>query len=348
MTGEATFATHSFTGLVYDTMYYVSVMAVDAEGQEVIDTETITTAPGLLIAYNDGYTANATGSFTIPAGKSSITVFGCGGGGGSGYGSLLAYINYSQGADGGGAAHLAGYSIAVTAGQTYSYSIGCGGKAAIVDNTSGAAGGNTSLSLNDGGVVFQMNGGAGGASGQGGSAGGAGGTVVVGTGGVAGGAGGAGGVRDVSNGANGAGATNACGGGGGGGSHVTFKTGGAGGASTITASTFTAAAGYTVSFAGSTGGAAGTPASGTNAKPAALLGAIGGYGSEYTLDTNTGAGGGAGAGVVPVLSFLTSPTRLYGGGGGGNRTYIVGPTYSTVDAASVPDGSGGGGFLIVV
>ena len=36
VTGEANFATHSFTGLVYSTLYHVSVMVVDVEGQEVI------------------------------------------------------------------------------------------------------------------------------------------------------------------------------------------------------------------------------------------------------------------------------------------------------------------------
>jgi hypothetical protein len=76
-----------------------------------------------------------------------------------------------------------------------------------------------------------------------------------------------------------------------------------------------------------------------------VLGALGGYNTKQ--DGNTGAGGGAGAGVKPVFGG-SAADYYYGGGGGGNRGYCIAQTFTTVDDVSVPDGSGGGGFLVVI
>ncbi len=137
-------------------------------------------------------TFNSSGSFTVPAGVTSITVrtWGAGGGGGS--------LADATGGGGGGA--YASSVLTVTPGATYSVSVGLGGTA-----------GNPGASSSFGGTLVVAAGG----SSTAGTIGGAGGTVAASTG-----------TTRFAGGKGGDAATNS--GGGGGGSATTIGAGGAG------------------------------------------------------------------------------------------------------------------------
>lgn len=143
----------------------------------------------------DTYTAS--GSWTVPAGVTSLTVAAWGGGGGGG-GSTG---NKNGGSGGGGGGYTTAI-IAVTAGQVIPFTVGAGGIAAVGAN--GGNGGNTTI------LTLAANGGIGGAKDKGTA--GAGGTA---TGGTTNTTGTAGSTGTTTGGAGGAGANGGVGGTGG-------------------------------------------------------------------------------------------------------------------------------------
>jgi hypothetical protein len=250
-----------------------------------------------------------TGTFVIPAGCTSIKLYGCAGGG-DGAISGVSALN-GGGGGGGGASQINGYPLSVTPGQTYAYTVGSYGQVTTV-----TLGGSTVFTLAEGASASGATGGAGGVIGSYGSS--------------AGGAGGAGGGR-YSNGSPGGAVGGCCGGGGGGGygdnSPVTNGgTGGAGGSST--AALTTTMGGIAVSFTGQTGGNGG-------AVQSAGSHALYAYGGSQT-GTGVWLGGGGGAGGGIKCAALFPIDNAFGAGGGGSGPYM-----------STNTGKGGPGFLVV-
>jgi len=100
------------------------------------------------------------GSFTVPAGVTTIYVSGCGGGGGGG-GSGTTSSSSSGGGGGGGAGESALRSqFAVTPGQVLAISIGAGGSSGAISG-SGGSGGTTTL-----GAILTLGAGLGGSPGS--------------------------------------------------------------------------------------------------------------------------------------------------------------------------------------
>ena len=171
-------------------------------------SETYATASYAYVNYANKKTySSGTGTFTIPTGVRSITVFLAGGGGS---GSVVAsrmsgstsYVYYGAGGAGG---YTTQTSFDVTPGEQLSYSVGNGGAAASGEGASGNAGSPSSVSLGAGRTASANGGGGavsggstsfhvGGSGGSGGGAGGftkgSGGAVDGGTGGTNGGNGG--------------------------------------------------------------------------------------------------------------------------------------------------------------
>ncbi|GAB5604178.1 DUF6701 domain-containing protein [Sideroxyarcus sp. TK5] len=236
-------------------------------------------------AVTDTYTA--TGTWTAPAGVTSVDVeaWGGGGGGGGGEGD-----SSDGGGGGGGGAYSRTTSITVVPGTTYTVTVGAAGTAGATNGTGGTGGDswfiNTSTILAKGGT-----GGSAPVSDEGGLAG-TGGSATAGVGGIkfSGGNGGAG--RDSSTGR-----------GGPGGSSAGTAANGTSGASAWY--TCTAAAPPTGGGVGGNGGCADSqngfaPASGNG----------GGGGGAAERDTTGGAGA---PGLVKI-------TYTPGGGGGGSAT----------------------------
>jgi hypothetical protein len=322
-----------------DTTYNFTIAATDGINTTSRSFSITVTNVVAVVSLNQGNTTattTQTGSFTVPSGANTMTLFGCAGGGcgGSGF-----YDDNGSAAGGGGAANLSGYQVAVTGGDTISWQIGVGAR--TTGNANGLSGSQTWVKKN-GTMVLQLGGGNGGGA-NGGSAS-AGGTVIVGSG-VNGGGGGYGGIRGNRSGGNGASVTNGCAGGGGGGAHESYKNGGTGGTSTVTVGTANLN-GITVSFAGTSGGTRGGADNEGNYYPSSGQWlAAGGHGVQQ--DGNTGSGGGAGAGIKPIVNGVAHDW-YYGAGGGGNRSYIVGVTTQSNGGITRYNGQGGNGFLIAV
>src|ERR1043165_2831401 len=142
------------------------------------------------------------GTYTIPAGVTSITVE-CWGGGGGGGGARESGLVQAQGGGGGGGANAVATNYTVTPGATITVTNGTAGAAGTSSPTAGGAGGASTVDYSVGPVtVFSAAGGSGGARGQNSfGAGGAGGNTGTGT---------------VHNGGAGAAGANGHGGGGGG------------------------------------------------------------------------------------------------------------------------------------
>lgn len=105
------------------------------------------------------FTSN--GSFTVPAGVTTIYVSACAGGGGGGGNATVGDPNIISGAGGGGAGQsIICQEYAVTPGEVIPITIGAGGTAGAV-NTVGGAGGNTVV-----GVFVTLTGGSGGGAGN--------------------------------------------------------------------------------------------------------------------------------------------------------------------------------------
>nr|WP_294775004.1 LamG-like jellyroll fold domain-containing protein [uncultured Flavobacterium sp.] len=164
-----------------------------------------------LFVISFGYTQSqimysTSGTFTAPTGVSSIQVEAYGAGGGGGYGGTS---NKDGGGGGGGGGYSKNTSVAVTAGTTYTITIGAKGTGATSSaSPNGVNGGNTS-------AIFGA-------------------TTVIAYGGVGGfgysngGAGGVGGTGSTFSGGTGGAGLNGQGSGGGGGAAGTISTGGIG------------------------------------------------------------------------------------------------------------------------
>jgi len=292
-----------------------------------------------------------TGTYTVPAGPNTITIFGVAGGGSSAFGKDN---DHGSSGGGGGAANISGFTASVASGDVITYQIGAGGSTpndpggslSEPRSLSGVTGGETWVKKN-GAYILRLGGGAGANSGTARAdhtVSASGGTVLTGTG-VAGGAGGRGAQRNSHNSDNASNVTNAPTGGGGGGAHVSQKAGGNGGTITVNVSSATIGS-NTISFAGSPQGTAGQDNASGNARPSTnTFHAVGGF--NVAADSNTGAGGGAGSGIKPTVNS-SAYTLFYGGGGGGNRGNTNAQTTETVDGTARNSGSGGGGFLIAI
>lgn len=212
-------------------------------------------------------TFDASGSWTVPCGVTSVTITIWGGGGGGGGSSA----NGSGGSGGGGGAQVTN-TFVVTPGTVINYTIGAGGTAGAAAGGTGGSGGQTSVTSGvpamsaAGGTGGTGNSGAVGVAGANGVS--AGGTVTNGTNGVVGGASGGNGGNGggASGGSGGLGQTNAAGlsgnapGGGGGGGEDNGggsgdRSGGAGGSGQIS---FTYTSSVTVPNAGTDQNACGT------------------------------------------------------------------------------------------
>lgn len=156
------------------------------------------------------YTAN--GTFTVPAGVTTVKVEAWGGGGAGG--GTFAGFGSSTGGGGGGGAFKRNNSLGVTAGSAITVTVGAGGTGAT--NANGTNGGNS-----DFGGLVTADGGKGGKKGNNGAGGGStsgthnGGAGAAGSGGKSGGGGGGAGASG--NGGNASGMTGGTGGSGGGG-----------------------------------------------------------------------------------------------------------------------------------
>lgn len=199
----------------------------------------------------------ASGTWTCPAGVTSIKVeaYGAGGGGGRGYSA-----NKEGGGGGGGGAYTVNNSVPVTPGNTYNIVIGAGGigGSGLSPGTNGADGGNTSF----GGATVVANGGKGGKNFPNGATGGA------------------GGIGGTFNGGNGGDGTSSTSGGGG---------GCAGPNNTQTNGVGTAAGTGGGGMAGN--GGAGTGAGSTAGSPGAIYGGGGGASTKANNNGIAGANG---------------------------------------------------------
>ena len=250
------------------------------------------------------------GTYTVPANCTSITIQ-CWGGGGGGGGVKSTSCSWKVGGGGGGGAYST-VTVATTPGQSIVVASGTGGAAG---SNSGGNGGSGTLSsvTNNGTLVCSANGGVGGTGGTvdgASSAGGNGGTVAVGTGY----SGGKGGTDNLTYGG--------AGGGGGGGAGTTSG----GGAGTAPGS----------GAAGAGGGGAGGAGGNTGANDGANNGAAG----------SAPGGGGGGASDV-AYNNCTSRGGSSGGAGAAGKviiTYVI-PTFSI---SSISPASGCPGSTITI
>lgn len=281
----------TITGLTCGTAYTFKVRAQNAIGYGASSDASNSATP--TSPTDQVYGSAGTYCWTAPSGVTAVSVVAVGGG---------ASGSSSYGGSGGGLAYK--NNISVTAGCSYTVTVGAGGARvyAPVTNTSGnnggfsqfincttvKAGGGTGShsSSNSGGAVIAGTGGAGGAGGANNSRGGGGGA-----GGYSG-AGGAGGSTSSGTASNGSGG----GGGGGGGSYGDAGGGGGGVGLYGEGSSGTGGTNQQQNPTGGTGGSGG--GNGSNATGGCAGYGRGGNGGYY------GAGGGAG----------------YSGGGGSNYT----------------------------
>ena len=271
--------TGTVTGITEDTVYTFTVVAIDAESQTTPRTFSLTVLVGVSVEY--------------------LVVAGGGGGG------------FSNGGGAGAGGFRTGTGLSVTAGTSYTVTVGAGGTGATTTGATGGAGGNSVFS------TITSNGGGGGGVGLSpgpfaGASGGSGG------GGASGGAGGTGNSPSTlpsqgSDGGSSSGSAPNYGGGGGGGAtgtgvNGTSTAGGNGGDGTASS-----ISGSAITYSGGGGGA--TFNGGTRG-----LGGAGGGGNAGAAGTNdagdagvanTGCGGGGGASNGP------GPYGVGGAGGSG-------------------------------
>lgn len=242
------------------------------------------------------HTFTGNGTFTPPAGVTSVQYLVVGGGGGGGG---ITAVN-AGGAGGGGAGGLlSGAAFAVTPLTVYNIVVGAGGTPGVGGTGPGGSGGNSTFS------TLTAVGGGGGAS-------------IGNNDGVAGGSGGGG--RLNSTGAGGAG-TGGQGNAGGDGASAGFAAGGGGGAS---------AAGATPTSGVGGNGGAGTASTITGAS---VTYAGGGGGGGYN-DVG-GAGGAGGGGAAPATRDAgANGTANTGGGGGGASGSTAGAAFDGGAGAS--------------
>jgi len=247
----------------------------------------------------------SSGTWTCPAGVTSIKVevYGAGGGGGG-----AANTNNYRGAGGGGGAYNVNNSVSVVPGTTYNIIVGNGGSAGTT-TANGGDGGNTSLT-NSSTILIIANGGKGGGSQMSstspvGGAGGAGGTFSGGSGfgGASGAGGGGGGCAGTS--ANGVNANSTAGGAAGNGGAIAGKGGNA---------------------TGCGGGNQSNPCPGIN------------YGGGGGGTGKKGANGTSGAGGYCVITY-TCPS--FAVSAGSDQTLTACSTTTTLSGSAIPSGMTG-------
>jgi hypothetical protein len=261
------------------TVSYSSGNVVDLAGQSM---NNLIAHAVSLFTVNTSQIFTASGTYTVPAGITSVTVE-CWGGGGSGGGSS----NGSNAAGGGGGGAYSKSTLAVTPGGAYTVTVGTGALGVV--GMSGAAGGDTWFGTS--GTILAK-GGNGGTAGGSGSTGGAGGlsTSSIGT-------------TKYSGGNGGNGFTGGDGAGGGGGSSGGYSSVGGNGGAGITLNT-----GGTAGVAPSGGGSGGTGgATASNGSPGVSPGG-GGGGSGDREGSNVAGGNGANGQVKVSYLDVTGPS----------------------------------------
>ena len=234
----------------------------------------------IFVTFSQGQTTapfTTSGTWTCPAGVTSIQVEAYGAGGGGGYGGTT--TNRQGGGGGGGGGYSKNTSITVIPGTTYIITIGsagAGGSTSTGATANGGNGGNTTATF--GTTTITANGGIGGKGYINGSTGGTGGTGTIFNGG-------AGGLGDGT------------GSGGGGGCGGTTSNGGNGGSRPTSSAAGTAGGG---TIAGP-GGAGTINSSAVGGTPASNYGGGGGGGTRNFA-------GGAGRGGYMLLSYICTPT----------------------------------------
>ncbi|HNP32261.1 MAG TPA: choice-of-anchor D domain-containing protein [Flavobacterium sp.] len=215
-------------------------------------------------------TYTSSGTFTPPAGVTSVKVEAYGAGGGGGYGGTS---NKKGGGGGGGGGYTVGNSVTVTPGTSHAITIGSAGTGSTASGTNGANGGQTSGTFTS--TTITADGGLGGRTYANGGNGGNGGS-------------GGGGTTTRSGGTGGSGSTTGSGGGGG----AAGTTSGGGNGSIPTGGT-----------AGGGSASAGGAGSTSNTAPGSNAVAYGGGGGGGTKNSN----GGNGAAGYMVITY-TCPT----------------------------------------
>lgn len=283
-----------------------------------------------LIAGVDVQTFTSNGTWTAPAGISTVLVIACGGGGSGGGGATLPSSTTVGvgGSAGGGGARVEEMMTAADAGSSQTITVGT----QVSGGAAGAAG--TQGNPSSFGNLIKAYGGGGGAAGAASStltSGGAGGGV-----GAAGGNGISGG--STLGGDNTAAATAGLGFAGGGGTSGTAGAsseygGAAGGGGTTTTGT----AGGSSVFGGA-GGGAGGGSPGTSTNEAGSAG-----GSQGTVTSGSGASGGAAGTNAGTAGAVGSSIRCGAGGGGGGAQDASSGNGGNGGAGGAPGGGGGGG-----
>ena len=103
----------------------------------------------------------STGTFTVPSNCTAVEVFMVGGGGGGG--GVTCATNYWTGAGGGGGGGVIRRTLSVTAGASYTVTIGAGGAAGTNGGSHGSVGGDTTFGAlataygGGGGISFNDN-----------------------------------------------------------------------------------------------------------------------------------------------------------------------------------------------
>jgi len=156
-----------------NTSYSFTIVANNAYGASTASVASNSITP--ILAYALSQTFNASGNYTVPAGKTSMAIVGIGAGGGGGTGGAEE-TDISAGGGGGSGGVVILREITVTPGNIYSITIGSQGNGGS-GNTGGNTGGNTTF-----GNILTLNGASGGAASSGGRLGGSGGNVSFNTG----------------------------------------------------------------------------------------------------------------------------------------------------------------------
>jgi hypothetical protein len=320
--------------------YKVVLAATDSVGTSTgsLESPTVTIGDTSLTAVTGQHDFSSSGTWTVPAGVTKISIL-CiaGGGGGSG---IQQSGGYSGGAGAGGTLGYAN-NISVTPGEVLTATVGAGGTAGVRNSSGGGAGGLSKLVNSGATTLCSANGGGGAASG---GAGGLASSTYTGTSGYAGGSGGAGlrfsrgGGGGGAGGYSGTGGTGqsgsstsggaaGSGGGGGGGGSTTQSPGISGGGGVGKLGQGVAGAGglYNNDGGGGSGGEEGQNGIGGD------FGG-GGSGSNYTSNPSSGAAQAGGPGYVRVLYPGTS--RQYPSTRTANEAQVTG-TYDTLTASSV-------------
>ncbi|MFT3911051.1 MAG: proprotein convertase P-domain-containing protein [Ferruginibacter sp.] len=276
-------------------------------------------------SFSQTQTFNSSGSYVVPPGVTSITVYvwGAGGGGGGGSSDCSAQGEGSGGGGGGFAAS----TIAVNPGETYTVTVGAAGAAGAFLGNGGAGG--TSTFTGIGGTVTATGGGAGlGGSACGTVAGGTGGTGTVGTIFFSGGDGSAG----ITTGTTSQGVSGKGGGGAGSASNGTTPNTGCPG---------TTGTGGTGVFAGGNGGVTASCGVGTSAAGQAggIRGGGGSGGQGWTGTTGVGGAGGAGQ-IIVIFGACTTPAVQ-------PTALTLTPVSSTQINGSFTAAAGADGYLVV-